>query len=70
MSSKYVAIHLIMICFHYMKLLFGINYWFAVAMLLLCSVDTMRKGGVVIFLGHCGILSVSNLMNFWDLSDM
>ena len=34
-------------------------------MLLLCSVDTMWKGGLVMLVGHCGLLSVLKPMNFW-----
>ena len=27
------------------------------------------EGGVGVFVGHCGLLNVSKLMNFGDLSD-
>ena len=51
MSSKCVAIHLLRICFHYMKLLFGINHCFVVShvVTLLCRYHVER--GVSDFLG-------------------
>ena len=55
MSSKCVAIHLLLICFHYMKLLFGIKHCFVVSHVVTLFCRHHVERGVDDFLGSLWI---------------